>query len=451
MQPAEEAMTKEPEGFEDALEVLRTDPTRKRRRRAPRRLLLVAGLLAVVAVLGVSRLWKDPLAVEVARAVRLDPSAPTTLLTAGGYIVPYQKIELSPKITGRIEWIGAERGDQVKKGQVLIRLDQQELKAQMEAARSNLEAVEARLKELLAGSREEEIEQAQANVEEAQANLVNAGLNLKRMQGLFQEGAIARQLLDDAQNQYETANAKVKAVRERLRLLKAGPRREQMEAARAEVNQARANLDFTVANLENSLIRAPIDGTVLERLAEVGETVTTSIVSTRGAKSAILSLADLRDLQVEVDVNQNDLKKLRLKMPATVIPEAYPDRTYQGVLAEMAPEVNRQKATLQVKIQILKPDQFTRPGMNARVLFQEPPKNPRGAPRVLVPREAVVSRGEARLVYVILDGKAVERRVTLGGESGGRVAVLEGLVGGEMVVIRGATALKDGQAVQTNR
>ncbi len=156
MQPVEEAMTKEAEDFEDALQALRTDPSRKRRRRAPHRLLLGAGLLTVVAVVGISRLWKDPLEVEVARAVRLDPSASTTVLTAGGYIVPYQKIELSPKITGRIEWIGVERGDLVKKGQVLIRLAQQDLRAQAEGARSNLEAAEARFNELLAGSREED-------------------------------------------------------------------------------------------------------------------------------------------------------------------------------------------------------------------------------------------------------------------------------------------------------
>jgi HlyD family secretion protein len=163
----------------------------------------------------------------------------------------------------------------------------------------------------------------------------------------------------------------------------------------------------------------------------------------------MLSMADLRDMQVEVDVNQSDLKKLRLNMPVTVVPDAHPERVYQGSLVEMAPEANRQKATLQVKIQIAKPDTFIRPEMNARVVFEEPARNPGGPPQVLVPRQAVVARGNARLVYVIVDGKAVERPVTLGPQSGVQVEVLNGLEGVETVAVSGVGGLKDGHPVRT--
>src|SRR5207245_2134229 len=128
--------------------------------------------------------------------------------------------------------------------------------------------------------------------------------------------------------------------------------------------------------------------------------------------------------------------------------DAHPDRTYRGFLVEMAPEANRQKATLQVKVEIASPDAFIRPEMNARVVFQEPPKNPRGPARVLVPREALVPRREGRVVYVVTDGKVIERRVAIGAESGGQVEVLTGLDGGETVAVAGVAALRDGQAVR---
>jgi len=449
MRVKKEAVTEEPEHSDDALESLRIDSTRKQRRHAPRRLLLGAILLAVVGVLGVSRLWKAPIGVEVARVIRLDPSAATTVLTAGGYIVPQRKSELSPKITGRIEWIGVDRGDHVETGQILIRLDQQESKAQVKQARSNFDVAKARLKVLLAGSRDEEVKEARAAVEQARSDLAIAELNLKRMRKLLQQEFVARQPLDEAQNQYEIALSKLEAAQERFRMVKTGPTREQIEVGQAEIRQAEANLEVALANLEDTLIRAPFDGTILERLVELGETVTTGIVSQRGAKSAILSMADLRDLQVVVDVSQNDLNKLRLEMAALVIPDAYADRSYDGFLAEIAPEANRQKATLQVKVQVTNPDQFIRPEMGARVLFQEPPKDPKGAPRIFVPKEVVVSRGESHLVYVIRDGKAIERPVTLGSESGGNIEVEDGLRGDEMVATRGATVLRDGQAVRT--
>ncbi len=444
----------EPQDVGKALEGLRIDPARKVRARGPawRRRLVLGGLacLVLVSALFVSGIFRGAIEVAVTPAARLDPSAPIPILTAGGYVVPHRKIELSPKITGRIEWIGVDKGDRVRRGQVLIRLEQHELRAQVEQARAALEQARHRLNELETGSRPQEIEQSQATVRQAEANLRNAERTLQRMRELHAEGAVSMQQVDDARTAYEVAVAQLRVATEGLDLTKVGPRREQVDQARAAVRQAEANLALAVANLQNTEIRAPEDGTILERLAEIGETVTTGVTATRGAKSAIVSMANLADLRVELDINQNDLRRLRLGMPAQVVLDAYPDRPYRGTLVEMAPEANRQKATLQVKVKVLEPDELIRPEMNARITFQEPPR-PGQAARILVPKESVVGGAEDAAVFVVQEGKAARRRVKLGAESGTNVEVLEGLRGGESVVIRGMAGLADGGPVRVKK
>lgn len=442
------------EGRGAALEDLRIDPARKARGRrlAWRRRLVLGGLagLVLVGALFVSGVFRGAAEVTVARATRLDPNAPTPILTAGGYIVPHRKIELSPKITGRIEWIGVDKGDKVRQGQVLIRLDQQELKAQVAQARAALDQARHRLTELETGSRPQEIEQARAAMQQAEANLLNAERTVRRMRELHAEGGVSQQQVDDARTVYEVAVAQLRSAREGLDLAKVGPRQEQIDQARAALRQAQANLALAQANMANTEIRAPEDGTILERLAELGETVTIGVTATRGAKSAIVSMADLNDLRVELDINQNDLRRLRMGMPAVVALDAYPDRPYQGTLVEMAPEANRQKATLQVKVTVHDPDDLVRPEMNARVTFQEPPR-PGGAARILLPKEALVGGAERPAVFLVRDGKAVRRPVKLGAESGTNVEVVEGLQGGEDVVIRGMGALADGAPVRVKK
>ena len=437
-----------------ALEALRIDPGRKARgRRRPLGGRILVGALAallLVAALFVSGIFRGAAEVTVAQTTRLDPAAPTPILTAGGYIVPHRKIELSPKITGRIESIRVDKGDRVRRGEVLIRLEQQELTAQVDQARAALDQARHRLTELETGSRPQEIEQSRAAVRQAQANLLNAERNLHRMRELHAEGGASQQQVDDARTAYEVAAAQLRSATEGLDLATVGPRREQIDQARAALRQADATLALALANLANTEIRAPEDGTILERLAEIGETVTTGVTATRGAKSAIVSMANLNDLRVELDINQNDLRRLRMGMPAVVALDAYPDRPYRGTLVEMAPEANRQKATLQVKVKVHDPDDLIRPEMNARVTFVEPPR-PGGAARVLVPKEALVGGPEAPAVFLVREGKALRRPVRLGAESGTNVEVLEGLQGGEDVVIRGMAGLADGVAVRVKK
>ncbi|MGH7411750.1 MAG: HlyD family secretion protein, partial [Candidatus Methylomirabilis sp.] len=343
-----------PDTLDDALRTLRIDPERKRRgvrRRSPWfRYGLACLVVLLLAGFFVFRGRFDPIEVEVAVAQRLEPGAPTPVLAAGGYIVPHRKIELAPKITGRVAWMGVEKGDTVERGQVVLRIEQREFMAAMDRVEASLGAARAKLREVETGSRPEEVERARAGVEEAKSNVANAALDLSRFQQLLAEGAISRQLLDGAKNRHEVALAQLNVAQQSFEMMRIGPRQEQIDFARAQVREAEAALRGARVDLDNTLIRAPIAGTILERLVEPGEIVTVSFIGGRGAKSAVLSIANLKELDVEVDVSQNEMRKIRLNQPALIVPDAFPDRTYHGHVAELAPEANRQKATLQVKV-----------------------------------------------------------------------------------------------------
>jgi HlyD family secretion protein len=437
-----------------ALRALRIDPERRRRgrRRAVWLRYAVFALIAVVIVgYFVSRTRLNPLEVEVATTQRLDPGAPTPVLTAGGYIIPHRKVELAPKITGRVEWIGVEKGDTVARGQILLRIEQREFVAAVDRAQALLAGARARLQELEAGSRPEEIERARAGLEEARSNVANAVLELERFERLHAEGAVSRQALDAAKNRHEVALAQQASAQKNFDLVRIGPRQEQIDLARAQMREAEAGLRAAQIDFDNTLIRAPIAGTVLERLVEPGEIVTISFIGGRGAKSAVLSLADLGVLDVEVDVSQNEIGRVRLNQPTSIVADAFPDRTYRGAVTEMAPEANRQKATLQVKVRVAQPDGVIRPEMNAKVTFLEPPAGPTGPAKAFAPKEAVFTRDAQSFVYLVENGKAVARLVRVGAEADGRVEVLEGLKGGELVVVRGVELLKDGQRVRVKK
>ena len=159
------------------------------------------------------------------------------------------------------------------------------------------------------------------------------------------------------------------ALQKSFELVSIGPRQEQIDAVRGQIVEARGSVDFFQTQLENTIIRAPVTGTILERAVEKGEFVTTSFVGERGAKGYVVSLADLNDLEVELDISQNDFAKLGPQQQGIVTTDAFPDRKYEGVINEISPEANRQKATVQVKVKIRNPDDYLRPEMNASVAF----------------------------------------------------------------------------------
>jgi HlyD family secretion protein len=291
------------------------------------------------------------------------------VLIASGYVVAHHKHELGTKVSGRVEWIGVEKGDFVRKGQPLLKLEDREFRAQLDQAQASLMVAEQRVAELEAGSRPEEIDRAEAELARSRAELENARLEYERLASLLKQGVVADQEVDNAKSRMEMAEGTVGSAEKTFELLQLGPRDEQILQARAEVERARGAVDYARTMLDATVIRAPITGTVLRRIAEVGEMLTTSFAGTSGAKSAGVALADLNDLQVELDISQTDFNRLTGDLDCLMTPEAYPDLKYQCEIDEISPEADRQKASIQVKVRVLEPDDHLRPEMSARVTF----------------------------------------------------------------------------------
>ncbi len=414
--------------------------------------------IVIFVLLGAGRLLYEKLnaATEV-DIVRVHAPAATPggesniILNATGYIIAAHKIELASKVIGKVAWIGVEKGDGVKKGQVLVRLEDDEYRAQLVQAKGNLDNLKAKLAELVHGSRPEEIAKAKADVEQARADLQNASVTMNRTTALVKQGVLAAQALDDSQARYDSAVAKVNSLEKAYELVRIGPRQEQIDALRAQVSQAQGSLDYAQVQLENTEIRAPVDGTVLERNVEKGEFVTTGFVGDKGAKGYVVSMANLHDLQVELDINQNDFAKLGARQPGMITTDAYgPDRKYRGVIEEISPEANRQKATVQVKVRVQNPDADLRPEMNASVAFYAPDKAGNRSevkPVITVPAAAV--RDNA--VFVLVDGKAIRRAVRVGSTTAQGIQIEDGLIGGEDLVANPPSDLKSGQKIRSKQ
>ena len=419
---------------------------------------IIAGVIIFV-LLGAGRFAYEKLnAAPVVEVMRVKPatspsaSGGAVILNATGYIVAAHRIQLAAKVVGKVAWIGVDKGTKVKEGQVVVRLEDDDYRAQLQQAKGNLTNLEAKLKELENGSRPEEISAAAANLSVAKADLENARVTLNRTKDLAAAKVMSAQALDDAQARFDQGVAKVASLQKTYDLVKLGPRQEQIDAARGQVEQARGSVSYAQSQLEDTVIRAPVTGTILERAVEKGEFVTTSFVGDKGAKGYGVALADLNDLQVELDISQNDFAKLGPRQKGVVTTDAFPDRKYDGFIEEISPEANRQKATVQIKVRVVKPDDFLRPEMNANVAFisDEKPAGSSAAvqpgsskPTFVVPASAV--RDGA--VFVTLGGKAVRRPVKVGTSLSNGTRIDEGLVGGEDLIVNPAADLKDGDRV----
>lgn len=240
------------------------------------------------------------------------------ILTVSGYIINRERIELSPRMQGVVAWIGVRKGDSVTKGELVVRLEDAEQQAGLASAKAGLQG--------------------------AKVALERAELAFKRVDALKKQAAISEDQWDES--------------------------RLSVAAAKAQVAQLEGQVALSMTYLDWTLIKSPIDGVVLEKLVEPGELVVPmSFGGPRGPSTALLAVADPKDLQVEIDINEADLAKIRNGGACVVTPEAYPSKHYKGSVVEIAPEANRQKGTLQVKVQILGPDEFLTPELSARVEF----------------------------------------------------------------------------------
>jgi HlyD family secretion protein len=286
---------------------------------------------------------------------------------------------------------------------------------------------------------------------QAEARLRTAEAEYQRTERLYRDQVASKSELDRALAERDTAAALVEAAKQSSSMTDIGPRPEEIRAAEAEVQQMKAALEYAQTQMAATEIKAPVSGTVLERIVERGEMVSPSAFGGSGARTSVVDLADLTDLQVELDISQTDFSRLQMGQKAEIIPEAYPNLKYGGFIEEIAPEANRAKSTIQVKVKVENPDQQLRPEMNARVNFlaaDSGNKSNSSSGRILVPKQAVVRVDNGAFVFVIKGNKVEQRAIRPGGEVGDDYLVLEGLSGNESVALNGADKLRDGDRVK---
>jgi HlyD family secretion protein len=411
---------------------------------------IIVGGIVVIVLLGVAalayRFMGNTAEVEVVRATAEGANIGGVVLTATGYIIPHHKIEANSKVTGRVAWIGVEKGDKVKEGQVLVRLEDQEFRAQYDQARGAADSARAQLEQLQHGSRPEEIQQTEHNLSEARATAANDKLTLDRTKKLVAQAVLSQQALDDATAKYEASQQRVHSLEQSYQLAKLGPRVEEISRAQGALTQAEGQAAYAKSQLDATVIRAPISGTILERSVEKGELLTGQFAS---AARPVFSLANLEDIQADLDVAQDDFAKLSPHQKAVVTVDAFPDLKWDGVIAEVSPEANRQKATIEVKVQILNPDSHLRPEMNTTVHFiADENKNATAqSAGAYVPTAALRDADGKKYVFIAFNDKAMKRDVKiLSQRSGG--ALVSGLNGGESVITTAPEGLKDGDKIK---
>lgn len=282
------------------------------------------------------------------------------------------KVEVSAKVTGRILTLAVKAGSLVKADDLIALLDASEQEATARAFQAQAYQSQARLKDLLAGAREQEIKEAKANLEAAQAEHERASKDWRRAQELFKDGALSTQETDSAKNAYVSAKSREKAAQERLSLLLAGARPQEIEAARAEVQQARATLTNAENNLANYTIYAPLSGRVLTKNLEAGEMALPGL--------SIITLADIQNPWVRVYIPEEDMGKIKYNGQALVYVDAFPRREFQGTITEIAEQAEFTPKNIQtkkervnlvfgVKVSIENKDESLKPGMPAEVKF----------------------------------------------------------------------------------
>jgi HlyD family secretion protein len=387
-----------------------------RRSPAGRRWILLGGALAV-SLLVIGGLWVVLRAagaeVEVA-TVRADKGGRPTLLNASGYVTPRQRATIAAKITARVNEIFVDEGMSVEPGQVLAKLDDSDARARLASAHADQNATAATLGDL-------------------RVNLENAEREARRVDELWERRLVAEQARDQARMAVDSFKARLVLARE------------QVSAAEARVRVAQQDLD-------NCTVRAPFGGIVVSKDAQRGEMV--SPVSAGGGftRTGIATIVDMASLEIEVDVNESYIARVKAGQPVTAALDAYPDWQIPGKVRTVIPTADRQKATVKVRAAFDKLDPRILPDMGVKLTFLGDERAaPAAAGRVLVPRTAVREEGGAAAVFVHREGRLERRAVKLGQARGNEHEVIAGLSDGDQVVTTGINELRDGQNVRVKR
>lgn len=437
------------EGFQERLRSLQLPANERRPARKggmPRwlvvvfLLLLAGGGYAVFAAYEQYQVGDLP---EVEAVTFGEDAASNLILDLNGYVVPRTMIKIAPRVGGMIVSLPIEVGTKVEKGDLLTQIDDTSFKVDLLETEAALDLAEANLSELKAGALPEEIQQARENAKLAELEADFQAEELKRAESLFRSGGIPRSDFDRMQSTHEKAKAQVLIQKHNLKLLEGGTRKERLVAAEADVARAKAAVERVKIFIKDSRLEAPISGTILEKQSEVGE-----IIRPEGGVSHLCVLADLSQMEAEVDMQERDLSKVKPGQPCQVIPDAYADRVYDAKIDRIQPSVNRQRGVVTVNIAILEPDEHLLPQMNCRVLFLRESKESKKLEKPKLPVKAILKEGDKTTVYVLVEG-AVERRVVeTGAPSGEDIEILSGIENGEIVLLPGDKKIEVGKPVR---
>ena len=380
------------------------------------RLLLYALLAAAargVALLAYHQVSGAPTEVEQTSVTLAYPYQAVTVLNATGYVVAQRKASIASKATGRLEWLGVQEGSRVKKGEVIARLENQDVNAARDQAAANVRV-------------------ARANLEQAKAEMDDAQRQFERAKELLAQKFVSASAYDAAVARADKARAAV-------------------ASSQAAVGAAEAGLRSGEVSVGQTVIRAPFDGVVLTKNANVGDTIT-PFSSALDTKGAVVTMADMSTLEVEADVSESNLQKVKVGQPCEIELDAIPDARFPGQVSRVVPTVDRAKATVMTKISFNQLDPRILPDMSAKVAFLSQPMTPaQRAPRPAVNADAIVLRAGRDVVYLVKDGRAVETPVQTGERLGDLVELKHGPTPGEKVVLRPGEKLMNGAAVKAAR
>jgi RND family efflux transporter MFP subunit len=399
------------------LSALRIDKDQRKERKTGKIFgILLIAILVIAAVAGAAYFTHNSApVVEVAAAQKVG-TGPTALLNASGYVTPRRRATIASKITGRVTGVFFDEGVHVKEGQILAKLDDSDVKRSLDSAVADRNST-------------------QAQISDFQVQLKNAEIQVHRAKELQAAGVQSQEVLDNALTSADSLRAKIALTKE------------QVAASVARINEAQQTVD-------NTVIRAPFEGIVVSKDAQVGEMV--SPVSAGGGftRTGIATIVDMNSNEIEVDVNEAYIARVLPAMPVTAVLDAYPDWQIPSKVRTVIPTADRQKATVKVRISFLKLDPRILPDMGVKVTFLgDEPKKQAGAvdPVASVPSGALRDENGSKIVFLVKDNKLERRAVKIGNARGSDTEVFAGLAPGDMVVTKGPPDLHDGETIQLKK
>lgn len=380
----------------------------------------------------------EDLAVTEVRVAEAEIGQIVETISATGNVFALHESRIHSKVAGRVEQIPADEGDRVVKGQVLIRLEQEDFVLAKSRAEAALNTAKAALQQLKAGARGEDIKGAEAAVFQARASLEEAKSDFERVTKLHKEHVASQQMFDTAKARHEVARQAVRIASEQLKKAKSGPTTEDLQVADARVREAEVGLEIAEQQLKDSTILAPFAGIVAEKLMNAGE-----MVSAMSA-IAILRLVNVESVKIQATLPEKEMSRVRVGLGALVDVDAYSNEQFSGRIRKISPIVDPASRSFKLTIEIPNPDFRLKPGMFARVQIHSEQHDK----AVLIPRPSLNTSNGQHSVFITEKGVAKRRHVAIGMQNESTIEILDGLQAGERVIIEGNYGLNDGGKIR---